>query len=152
MDPDREYHYPTYSEQVTVYAALKAVAGADTTTVTLHAGSGFASLYLYEYRGAASGSFDVGGAQTQSNTTTISSPFVNPTSTVELLLGINSIANPTTTIVSAGTGFTLKTSSTMSNNTQVFMEDQNQYITGSVAATWSTNIAASSTAMIVTFK
>ena len=147
--------YPAYSDIVTLYAALNVKAGANTTTVTFQSGatSTYASLFLYEYRGAAtSSSFDAWGAQTQANVSTPTSPSVSPTSTVELLFGINDNSMPTTATFSPGTGYALETSSTAGNTTQMFVEDQNQDVTSPVSAAWQSSVNTSSTAMIATFR
>jgi hypothetical protein len=144
--------HSTYSEKLTIYAATNAIAGANTTTVTFASGASYGSVFLYEYRGAAaSSSFDKWAAQIQENTSTPSSGLVNPTSGAELLLGINYNAN-TNEVPSAGSGYTLETSSTVNNTTQVFVEDEDQFISGSVFAPWRYSGTPSSTAMIVTFK
>jgi type II secretory pathway pseudopilin PulG len=144
--------YSSASDKLTVYAATNARAGANTTTLTFASGASYASIFLYEYRGAAlSGSFDKWAAQVQTSTAMPTSGFVYPTSTAELLLGIDYNAN-TNEVPSAGSGFTLETSSTVNNTTQVFVEDQNQFISGAVAAPWKYTGTPNSTAMIVTFK
>jgi competence protein ComGC len=143
--------YPAYTEEMSVYIATSSNPGANTTTVTFGTGASYTSLYLYEYRGASGSSpLDATGTQIQSNTSTPSSPVVNPTSSVELLFGINDEAN-TTGVPSAGSGYTLETSSTANNTTQVFVEDMDQYITGSVSAGWTYAGTPSSTDMILTF-
>lgn len=143
--------YPAYSEMLTVYAAKNVVSGADIVTASFGSGVTYPSMYLYEYRGTTLPLFDTWGAQLQASTTNPTSPFVSPTSTVELLLGIDNNAYPTNAIVTPGAGYTLETSSTINNSTQVFVEDRNQYITNPVAAGWTSNILTSSTAMIITF-
>ncbi len=145
--------YPAYSDKVTLYAALNAKSGANTTTVTFPSGASYASLYLYEYRGAStSSSLDASGGQTQPGTSAPTSPSVSPGSNVELLLGIDSVGYPSNAVPSAGSGYTLETSSTVGNSTQVFVEDEDQFITGAVTAPWNLSLLASSTAMIATFK
>jgi len=74
---------------------------------------------------------------------------VTPNSPVELLFGATYNGVPGE-IPSAGSGFTLETTSTVA---EVFAEDMNQYITGAVAAGWQyTNTTPSSSALIVTFR
>jgi competence protein ComGC len=58
-------------------------------------------------------------------------------------------APPPTNAVTAGSGFTIESSSSVSD---AFMEDQNLFITGPVAGTWTTSPAATSTVIVVTFK
>jgi type II secretory pathway component PulJ len=144
--------YPAYSDEIAIYAATNSNAGANTATVAFASGASYASLFLYEYRGAStSTSFDAWGAQAQSDTSSPVSPSVSPTSSVELLLGVDSVGYPTNALPSAGSGYTLETSSTAGNSTQIFAEDQDQYITGLAAAPWNLSLLASSTALIATF-
>jgi prepilin-type N-terminal cleavage/methylation domain-containing protein len=139
---------------LTLYAATNASSGPDTVTATFGGGGAtYPSLYLYEYRGAStSTSLDANSAQGQSSTSTPTSPFVSPLSTVELLFGIDDNAYPTNAVATPGAGYTLETSSTVNNSTQVFVEDQNQYISSPVAASWQFNMLTTSTAMIATFR
>lgn len=144
--------YASYSEKLTLYMVTSSVAGANTTTVSFGSGASYASVFLYEYRGAtASSPWDTWGGQIQANTASPVSPTVNPTSSVELLFGINYNAN-TTEVPSPGAGYILETSSTVNNTTQVFVEDMNQYVSGPVSAGWQYSGTPSSTAMIATFK
>jgi type II secretory pathway pseudopilin PulG len=144
--------YSSYTEVLSVYAALNAKAGANTVTATFGSGASYASVFLYEYRGASTASsLDKWAGQVQAATTTPSSGIVNPTSTAELLLGIDYNAN-TTEVPSPGGGYTLETSSTANNTSQVFVEDQDEYISGSVSAGWNYTGTPDTTAMIVTFK
>jgi type II secretory pathway pseudopilin PulG len=141
------------SGTVALYAALNAAGGANTTTASFAPGATYTSLFLYEYRGAStSTSLDTWGAQAQAGTSTPSSPSVNPAANVELLFGIDDNAAPTTAIFSPTGAYTLETSSTAGNTTQVFVEDQSQYITGAVSAPWTSSVLTSSTALIATFK
>jgi hypothetical protein len=145
--------FPSFSEVLTLYGALNVNAGADTTTVKFASGASYASMDLYEYRGASTvSSFDAWGIQTQASTSAPTSGLVSPTSTVELLFGADYNAAPTSSLATPGAGYTLETSSTVGNNTQLFVEDQDQYITGSVASTWQYGVYTSSTALIATFK
>ncbi len=145
--------YPSYADKLAVYAASNSSAGADTVTVNFASGASYAALYLYEYRGSATSSaVDTWAAQVQANTSTPSSPSVSPTSTVELLLGVNYNAN-TAVVPSPGAGYILETSSTPSYTTQLFVEDQAKYISGPVIADWNYSSGSpSSTALIATFK
>lgn len=145
--------YAAYTSTVALYAALNSQTGVNTTTASFTAGSTYTSLFLYEYRGAAiSTSSDAWGFQIQPSSTSPVSPSVNPTSSVELLFGIDDNAYPSTAVFSPGAGYTIETSSTAGNTTQVFVEDQNQYATGLVNAPWTSGVLTSSTAMIATFK
>ncbi len=139
---------------LTLYAAMNASSGPNTVTTTFGgSGATYPLLYLYEYRGAStSTSLDANIAKAQNGTTTPTSPFVSPTSTVELLFGIDNNIYPTNAVATAGAGYTLETSSTVNNSTQVFVEDQNQYISNPVAASWQFNMLTTSTAMITTFR
>jgi|GEM_PF-6024285 hypothetical protein len=140
------------SGTVALYAALNAVAGANTTTASFSSSATYTSMFLYEYRGAITASaFDAWGAQAQGGMTTPSSPSVSPTSSVELLFGVDDNSTPISATFSPGTGYTLETSSTVGNNTQVFVEDMNQDIANPVAASWTSGVLTSSTAMIATF-
>ena len=144
--------YTAYTQKITLYDALNAKAGANTTTVTFGPGENYASVYIYEYRGASTAaSFDTWAMQQLANTSTPSSGLAYPTSTNELLIGINYNAN-TNEVPSAGTGYVLETSSTANNTTQIFMEDQNQFISGPVSAGWKYTGTPSSTSLIATFE
>lgn len=145
--------YAGINKQVVVFAAYNAKNSSNTVTATFGAGAGYASLYLYEYRGAAtSSSFDASSTQVQPNTATPSSGAANPASGAELLLGVDAGPSLGGATVSAGNGFTLETSSTGSNVTQVFMEDAAQYITGAASSSWQFSGAVSTTALMATFK
>lgn len=142
--------YPAYNTRLAVFAATNASSGPNTVTAKFGPGAGYVSLFIYEYRGAAtSSSFDASSTQLQPNTQTPSSGFANATSTVELLFGVT-YNGSTSEIPSAGSGYTLETSSTVSH---VFVEDSTQYITGPIAATWQySGTTPSSSALIATFK
>jgi len=145
--------YAGIDKQAVIFAAYNAKNSSNTVTATFGAGAGYASLYLYEYRGAAtSSSFDASSTQTNSNTAMPSSGIANPTSTVELLLGADAGPSLGGATASAGNGFTLETSSTGSNVTQVFMEDADRYVTGPVSSSWQFLGAVSTTALLATFK
>jgi uncharacterized protein (TIGR02145 family) len=138
---------------VALYNAANIASGANTSTVSFGSGATYASVMLYEYRGAATTApFDAYGTQAQVGMSTPASPSVSPTSTVELLFGIDDNSNPTSATFSPGTGYTLESSSTGGNTTQVFVEGMNQYISNPVAAAWQSSVLTSSTAMIATFK
>ena len=143
--------YVAYNNELTIFSALNAKNSSNTVTVSSTVNADYPSLFIYEYRGAAtSSSFDASSTQTQTSTVSVSSGFASPTSTVELLFGVSySGVSITTAVPSAGTGFTLQTSSTVSNTT---IEDANQYITGAVAGTWTYSQVTSSSAFIATFK
>ena len=138
---------------VVLYDAANIASGANTSTVSFGSGATYASVMLYEYRGAATTApFDTYGTQAQIAMSTPVSSSVSPTSTVELLFGIDDNANPTSATFSPGTGYTLESSSTGGNTTQVFVEGMDQYISNPVAAAWQSSVLTSSTAMIATFK
>ena len=142
----------TVNEKLTVFDALNAKNSSNTVTASFGPGAGYATLNIYEYRGAStSSSFDASSTQLQPDTQTPSSGSANATSAVELLFGVTYNGN-TSEIPSAGTGFTLESSSTASVG-NVYVEDSTQYVTGPVAATWQYSATTpSSTALIVTFK
>ena len=142
-----------FGEGASIFASPNASSSLNTVTVTFSSGASDPTLMLFEYRGAATSSpLDAWGAQVQADNATPTSPSVSPTSSVELLFGVNENNGPTTAAASAGTGFTLEASSTSGYTTQLFAEDENQYITGLVSAPWSFPAPVSSTAMIATFK
>lgn len=144
--------YSSYSKKLALYAALNAASGPNTTTVTFASGASYGSVFLYEYRGAATtSSFDTWAAQNQANTSTPSSGLVYPIPGVELLFGVDDNAN-TNEVPTPGAGYILETSSTANNTTQVFAENQDTYISGSVFAGWNYTGTPSSTVMIATFK
>jgi hypothetical protein len=141
--------YAAYNANLTVWNALNAKNSSNTVTASFGAGAGYATLFLYEYRGAStSSSFDTSSTQLQPNTSLPSSGPANPTSSVELILGAG-YNGTTAEIPSAGSGFTLETSSTVSHT---FAEDSTQYITGPVAATWQYMGSPSSSVLVATFK
>jgi type II secretory pathway pseudopilin PulG len=141
--------YPAYNTKLTVWDALNAKNSFNTVTASFGPGAGYATLYIYEYRGAStSSSFDASSTQLQPNTQTPSSGSANATSAVELLFGAT--YNGAALVPSSGAGFTLETSSTVS---YAFVEDSTQYVTGPVAASWQySGSTPSSSALIVTFK
>ncbi len=141
--------YPAYNEELNVFAAYNARNASNTVTASFGAGAGYASLFTYEYRGAATAaSADVSSTQLQASNAMPSSGSVTPSSPVELLFGA-SYDGSTNDVPSAATGYTLETSSTV---THVFVEDMDQYITGAVAATWQYPESVSSSELIVTFR
>ncbi len=142
--------YAAYNEELNVFDAVNAVNSSNTVTASFGSGAGYASLYLYEYRGASTSSpLDASSSQLQPDTQTPSSGMANPTSSVELVFGAT-YNGSTGEIPSAGSGFTIETSSTVSH---VFAEDATQYITGSIAATWQySGTTPSSSALVVTFR
>ncbi len=145
----------TFGGQVSIFAAPNASSSAVNTTTVTFGGGGATdpTVMLFEYRGAATSSpLDAWGAQAQPDNAAPASPLVSPTSSVELLFGVDANAYPTTAVPSPGAGFTLEASSTSGYTTQLFAEDQDQYITGLVSAPWSFSVPVSSTAMIATFK
>ncbi len=141
--------YAAYNEELNVFDAVNATNSSNTVTASFGSGAGYASLFVYEYRGAsASSSFDASSSQLQPGTQTPSSGLANPTSSVELVFGVTYNAL-TGEIPSAGSGFTAETSSTVSH---VFVEDSTQYITGPVAASWQYSGTPDSSALVVTFR
>lgn len=141
--------YPAYNKTLALFAALNAKNGANSVTAAFGAGAGYASIYIYEYRGAStSSSFDASSSQLSANTATPSSGFAKPTSSIELLFGAT-YNGATTSTPSAGTGFTLETYSTVA---YVYAEDMDQDVTGQVAATWQYPAVTSSSVLIATFK
>ncbi len=143
--------YPTYGEAISIFAATNVKNSSNTVTATLGGTGGFnPSLFLYEYRGAAtSSSFDASTTQTQSNTTNVTSGGANATSAVELLFGTLYLNAWPATPPTAGSGFVIESSSSASN---AFIEDGAMYVTGSVGANWTLAAAASSSATVVTFR
>ena len=143
--------YATYFARIAIFSAMNAKNSSNTVTATFSGPiyASYATLFLYEYRGAStSSSFDASSTQLQPNNSSPSSGFANPTSSVELVFGATYNGN-TAEIPSAGSGFTLEASSTVSH---AFVEDSTQYITGPVAATWQYTGSPSSSAVVVTFK
>lgn len=139
-------------EQTFIAAYTIATSTISPVTVNVSDNQGFvsSSIFLFEYRGIAATatlSFDASSSQIQGNTANPSSGFANPTSTVELVLGVTHDDN-TTDIPSAGPGFTLEASSTY----ETFVEDDIQYITGPVAATWQYATTPTSSSAVATFK
>ncbi len=143
--------YPADSEQINIFAALNAKNSSDTVTVNFGGGGATnPSLFIYEYRGAAtSSSFDASSTQVQTSTMSFSSGKASATSSVELAFGALYLSPLPPSAPAAGSGFTIESSSSVSN---VFIEDKDLYVTGSVCATWTTTQTASSSAIVATFK
>ena len=143
--------YAAYNEELNVFAAPNAKNGTNTVTASFAPAGGFASLFTYEYRGAATSS-SLTASSTQLNPSTqnpSSGSAAPPTSTVELLFGVG-YNGLTAEVPAAGQGYTLETTSSL---THAFVEDMNQYVTGPVAASWIyTNTTPDSSALIVTFR
>jgi prepilin-type N-terminal cleavage/methylation domain-containing protein len=141
--------YPAYNEEMNVFDAVNAVNASNTVTANFGSGASYASLFVYEYRGAATASsFDVTTSTLQPDTQTPSSGYVTPNYPIELLFGATYNASSTET-PTPGSGFTLETASAV---THVFAEDMDQYITGAVAAGWQyLSTTPDSSALIVTF-
>jgi hypothetical protein len=142
--------YPSYNTEISVLNAQNIINSSNTVTATFGGPTaGFASMFIYEYRGAStSSSFDVSANQTQSSNSSPSSGFANATSATELVLGVIHNAN-TAEIPSGGAGFTLETTSTVSN---AFFEDMNQFITGPTSANWQFSGTPDSSVVVATFK
>ena len=143
--------YAAYGKELTLFAALNAKNSTNTVTINFSGTGAFSpTLFLYEYRGAStSTSFDAKSAATSSASTTLTSGFANPTSTVELLFGLLSLTAAPTSPPVAGIGFSIESSSSASN---AYVEDQDLFVTGPVAAPWTISPAATGTAIVVTFK
>jgi len=143
--------YAAYNQKITIFAAANVRNSSNTVTATLGGSGGYnPSLFLYEYRSASTSSLvDASSTQTQSNATAISSGPATPTSNVELVFGVMYLNTWPATPPVAGSGFTIKSSSSASNT---FIEDKNVYVTGPVVADWALSQAASSSATVVTFK
>jgi type II secretory pathway pseudopilin PulG len=142
------------SQEFAIFAAPN-IAATSSEEITASFGSSVAgpSLFIYEYRDAVTSTpFDASSSLITASTTFISSGSASPTSTVELVFGA-AYLNPATGGVTPGPGFTLETSSTVSNT---YVEDEDIYVTGAVAATWSYSGGSppttSSSAAVVTFK
>jgi hypothetical protein len=141
--------YPAYNTELSIFSAKNIINSSNTITATFGGGAGFASLFVYEYRGASTSTpFDASSNQIQAATSSPSSGFANATSATELVLGVIHNAN-TAEIPSAGVGFTLETTSTISN---AYVEDMDQFITEPVAANWQFGGAPSSSVLVATFK
>ena len=143
--------YPSYNQETAIFAAANAKNSSNAVTATLGGTGGYnPTLFLYEYRGAAtSSSFDASSTQTQSNTMSTASGAANATSAVELIFGTLYLNPWPATPPTAGNGFTLESSSSASN---LFVEDKDIYVTGAVSADWTFTAAASSSATVVTFR
>jgi type II secretory pathway pseudopilin PulG len=142
--------YPAYNQQTMIFDAVNSINSSNTVTAAFGSSYAYATLNIYEYRGAStSSSFDASSTQLQPDTQTPSSGFANATSSVELLFGVTYNGN-TVEIPAAGIGFILESSSTVSD---IFTEDAVQYVTTPVAAPWQYSATTpSSSALIVTFK
>lgn len=143
--------YAAYSQQMAVFAAPNAASGADTVTASFGSSVTNPSLFLYDYRGAATSSpFDVSSTQTIANSTVPASGSASPANAApELVMGVL-YSNPSTEIPTPGSGFTLETTSTVS---ATYVESMVQYLTGAVSAGWTyKQTAPSSSALMVTFK
>ena len=123
-------------------------------TVTTNFGNSVSSpsLFLYEYRGAATStatSFDASSTQTQANTANPSSGAANPTSAAELVFG-TLYSNPSSETPAAGSGFTVETTSGVS---ATYVEDEDVFVTAPVSTNWIySQTTPSSSATTVTFK
>lgn len=136
------------------YYFLNTTAGADTVTVTFAGAVTYASLQCAEYSGVATSSAldqATSNSQTDPGTATnaITSGNVTTTTAGQLILGWTSALVVGAGTVSAGTGYT--------GRTNVFgdtlFEDQVQSSAGSIAATFTTNLAtADHITLISTFK
>lgn len=143
--------YAAYGEQIGIFAAANARAAADTVDISFSTTTSNETRWLsvYEYRGAAtSSSFDASSTQLQPDNISPSSGSAYPTSSTELIFGVI-YSNPFPAPPSAGSGFTVETTSTYSATS---VEDEDLYVTGGVSANWSYAQAVSSTATVVTFR
>ncbi len=142
--------YPAYSQKTVIYNAPNAKNSSNTVTVNFGKTVNYPTLFLYEYRGAAtSSSVDASSTQNVANTASPSSSSTSPTSTVELLFGVM-YSNPSTEVPAAGNGYTLETTSSVS---ATYVEDQVMYITGPVSANFTYSASTpSSSVTLVTFK
>lgn len=143
--------YPAYNLEVGIFAALNAKNSSNTVTANFGGSGGYnPSLYLFEYRGAAtSSSFDASSTQTQSNTTSPSSGLASSTSGVELVFGTMILSAAPASPPTGGSGFTAEASSTVSIS---YSEDKNLYVTGPVSAGWTLGQAGNALTTVVTFK
>src|SRR5258708_541988 len=136
---------------VTIYDAPNAKSNSSMVTVSSSLAFSPASLFLYEYRGAAtSSSFDASSTFTQYSGFSTSSS-TSPTSTAELILSvIYAQAVQGSELPVQQTGFTMEMSSTV---TDTLTADANIFVTGLVAATWSfPTQTRTSTVLMATFK
>lgn len=142
--------YAAYNQKTVIFDAPNVKNGANTVTITFGSSVNYPTLFLYEYRNAATASsFDASSTQNVANSGSPSSGSANATSGVELLLG-TLYSNPSTQVPAPGSGFTLETSSTVS---ATYVEDENTYVTGPVSANWSySSLTPSSSVVLVTFK
>jgi type II secretory pathway pseudopilin PulG len=145
--------YPANNDRIYVFATNNAIAGANTSTISFGGTfPNYPSLFIYEYRGASiSGSFDSEGAQFSLSSSAASSGIIYPMGGAELVLGINDNAT-TNEVPSPAPGFTLETSSTVNYTTELFVEDEDQFITGGVSANWQYSGTPGSATMILTFR
>ncbi len=143
--------YAAATQQMAIFAAPNAKNALDTVSSTFGASVTNPSLSLFEYRGAATASsFDASSTQIQTSTASFGSGFANPASGAELIFGVIYVnPYPLPVTPAAGAGFTMEASSSVSH---LFIEDEGLYVTGPVAATWSSAQAASSSAVVATFK
>jgi hypothetical protein len=130
--------------------AINANAGMNTTTVTFNTGATFATVYIFEYRGASTSSpLDMVTANIRYATSTPTTDFVNPTSTAELVLTL--AYNESTSEVPVPTnGFVMESSSTF--NPKLYIADKDQYINGPVAGSWQYMGTPNTVVGIITFK
>lgn len=139
----------TGNNQFAIFYMPDAWGGLNTTRVYVASGSVTnPTIFLYEYRGASVSPLDKVSMQMQTGTMQFSSGPVYPTSTVELAFGVTAVSAVPASGIAAGQGYTMESSSSVSN---VFIEDQNVYVTGPVSATWSSSQAADSFSAVVTF-
>jgi type II secretory pathway pseudopilin PulG len=133
-----------------IYMAINANAGMNTTTVTFNTGATFATVYIFEYRGASTSSpLDMVTANIRYATSTPTTDFVNPTSTAELVLTL--AYNESTSEVPVPTnGFVMESSSTF--NPKLYIADKDQYINGPVAGSWQYMGTPNTVVGIITFK
>lgn len=142
--------YPAYNQKTVIYAASNSKNSTNTVTAQFGTSVNYPTLFLYEYRGAATSSpFDVSATQNITSTSSPSSGLASPSSGAELLFSVM-YSNPATEIPAAGTGFTLETTSSVS---ATYVEDRNIYVTGPVSADWTYSVTApDSSVVLATFK
>ncbi len=130
-----------------VYAAANSKNGTNTVTAAFAASTSTnASIFLYEYRGANTVlSVDASSSQTQINTATPSSGFINPQGNAELLLGVSAY-NSLIDTWTPGSGYAIESSSTVS---ATLVEDRVIYVTSPVDASWTINNQRSTLNLVV---
>jgi hypothetical protein len=141
--------FTAYNQKISIFYAANASGTTNKVTATFNKGVTSPSLVLLEYRGAATSSpFDASSTALNIGAAAPWSGSASATSAVELAVGVL-YSNPSTEVPAAGTGFTTETTSSVS---ATYVEDQNLYVTGPVAAKWTySQTTPSSSAVVVTF-